>query len=102
MKAGIINALIRCTRDDLLAQGAFQCVREGLNIWVRELPEDVDEIFNDLTKLQPLLKKLGQGSLDYTLHIAVASDHDHALSLPPDFSVLAGDCGFNIELVTAL
>jgi hypothetical protein len=70
MKAKITNALIRCTRPDRLAQDAFELVREDLNLWVRELPETLDEIVRDLSGICPLLKTLELDSSDYRLHTA--------------------------------
>ena len=99
MKADITNALIRCTRDDSLAQNAFECGREGMSIWVRELPECFNDILSDLSDIRPLLQKLRFNSSDYTLHIAATIDHDHIVSLPPELLTLAGDCGFSIELI---
>lgn len=99
MKAEITNALIRCTREDRLAQEAFELVRKGLNLWVRELPDTLDEIVRDLSRICPLLKTLGSDSSDYTLHIAARIDELHPLVLPPAITQIAGDCGFAIELI---
>lgn len=99
MKVKITNALIRCTRANRLAQDAFELVREDLNLWVRELPDTLDEIVRDLSGICPLLKTLGSDSSDYTLHIAARIDELHPLVLPPAITQIAGDCGFAIELI---
>jgi hypothetical protein len=99
MAADITNALIRCTRFDHTAQHAFELVREDLDLWVRELPENLDDIVSDLSKIRPLLKKLKTGSSDYTLHLAATVDESNSLLLPPALAELAGDCGFAIELI---
>lgn len=99
MEANITNALIRCTRSDQLAQPAFELVREDLNLWVRELPETLNEMIQDLSTIQPLLRKLRSDSSDYTLHLAAEIDELHSLALPPGLAKIAGDCGFTIELI---
>ena len=101
MKARITNALIRCTRVDQAAQGAFQLVRADMNLWVRELPENLDDIVRDLSGIRPHLRELRAGSLDYTLHIAATTDELHTLGLPPALTEIAGDCGFVIELIAS-
>jgi hypothetical protein len=100
MKAEITNALIRCTRIDRLAEPAFECVREDLGLWVRELPHTLNEIVTDLSAIRPLLKTLESGSLDYTLHVAARIDDLHSLVLPPAMAQIAGDCGIMIELIS--
>jgi hypothetical protein len=99
MEAEITNALIRCTRADQLAQPAFELVREDLNLWVRELPETMDDITHDLFTIRSLLRKLRSDSSDYTLHLAAEIDELHSLALPPGLTEIASDCGFTIELI---
>ncbi|MES2997066.1 MAG: hypothetical protein V4733_09685 [Verrucomicrobiota bacterium] len=101
MEADITNALIRCTRVDQAAQPAFELVRDDLDLWVRELPENFSEIVGDLLKIRPLLRQLRTGSSDYTLHLAATIDEMHSLAIPPALAEIAGDCGFVIELIAA-
>lgn len=98
MHAIITNALIRCTRADRVAESAFELVNANRGLWVRELPEDIEAIVEDLSVIRPLLKELRIGGSDYTLHMAAAIDEYHSLFLPPALSELAGECGFAIEL----
>ena len=98
MKAEITNALIRCRRADQAAQPEFELVRDDLGLWVRELPESLDELVSDLLEIRPLLKDLGSGSSDFTLHLTAYIDELHSLVLPPILSAMAGECGFAIEV----
>lgn len=98
MKAEITNALIRCTRADQAAQSEFDLVRDDLGLWVRELPEFMDELVSDLLRIRPLLKGLGSGSSDFTLHLTARIDELHSLVLPPILAAMAGECGFAIEV----
>lgn len=99
MQAVVLNALIRCTRSDQAAQSAFELVSDDLGLWVRELPEDLDEMARDLSGIRPLLKTLGVGASDYTLHLAATIDESRLLVLPPALTKIAGNCGFSIEVV---
>lgn len=101
MDADITNALIRCTRDDRVAHPAFELVREDLDVWVRELPENFDGIIGDLSVIRNLLKALRIGSSDYTLCLGATIDEIHSLSLPPELAELAGDCGFALEVISS-
>ena len=96
--ATITNALLRCTRDDRLAESAFELVRKDLGLWVRELPENLDEVVQDLSKHRILLRKLATDSPDYTLHLAAKVDEYYSLRLPPELTEIAGDCSFTIEV----
>ena len=100
MNAEIINALIRCTRNDRIAYPVFEFVHQEQGIWVRELPLDLVDLITDLSTIQPLLTTL-RGSADYTLHLAATVDSVHLLKLPTELTRLAADCGFAIELVGA-
>ena len=100
MNDQITNALIRCTRTDREAQSEFELVRDDLDLWVRELPENLDGIINNLLGIQPLLEKLKIGSSDYTLHLAVMIDDSNSFTLPCSLSKLASSCGFSIELIS--
>lgn len=98
MTAKITNALIRCTRADEVPLPAFER-RKGMDLWVRELPENFSGIVENLSEIRPLLRKLGTGSLDYTLHLAATIDELHSMAIPPSLAEIAGDCGFLIELI---
>lgn len=100
MKEVITNALIRCTRADHIAVSGFELVRKDLGLWVRELPGDIEGVVDDLKGIRVLLKELGNGSSDYTLHLAAAVDEHRSIILPPALTKLAGDCGFSIEVVS--
>ena len=97
-KASIKNALLRCTRQDRLAEGVFDHVRDDLDLWVLELPETFVEISETLSNLQPLLESLPEGGSDYTLHISANIDETHSIVIPPSLAALAASCGFSIEL----
>jgi hypothetical protein len=99
MTAQITNALIRCRRSDQAAKSAFEFVRGDLDLWVRELPDTIDELVGDLSGIRLLLKTLRTGSSDYTLHLAATIDEMNSLVLPPLLTEMAGDCGFAIELI---
>ena len=99
MTANITNALIRCTRVDQVPHPAFELVREDMDLWVRELPENLSDIVGDLLEIRPLLQELRTGSFDYTLHLAATIDELHSLAIPPSLAEIAGDCGFMIELI---
>lgn len=98
VKAHITHALLRGTRFDRLAEAAFKLVRADLNLWVRELPEDLDEMVRDLAAIRPLLRELGAGNPGFTLHLVAEIDETRALTLPPELCGLAGECGFAIEV----
>jgi hypothetical protein len=74
-------------------------VRNDLDLWVRELPESLDEIVSDLSEIRPLLKILGVGSSDFTLHLAACIDELHSLVLPPVLAEMASECRFAIEVI---
>ncbi len=99
--ATITNALLRCTRDDRLPESAFELVRKDLGLWVRELPEDLEAIIQDLAKHRILLRKLAADCSDYTLHLAITIDEFHSFRLPCELTEIAGDCSFTIEMSTA-
>ncbi|MFT5906550.1 MAG: hypothetical protein ACI9E1_002160 [Cryomorphaceae bacterium] len=101
MNAQITNALIRCTRTDRAARSEFELVHQDLGIWVRELPENLDRIIDDLSGIQQLLEKLKIDSSDYTLHLTATFDDSHSISLPIALSTLASRCGFTIELISS-
>lgn len=97
-RAVITNALLRCTREDRFAQEVFELVRADLGLWVFELPEDFREIVAALSAIRPLLRRLSEGSSDYTLHLAATIDQIHSLRIPADLTELSGECGFAIEV----
>ena len=99
MTAQISNALIRCTRGDNIPEPIFDLVRDDLGLWVRELPNNFEEIISDLSKIQLLLKGLAVDSRDFTLHIAASTDSPHSLALPPELVELADFCGFSLEII---
>jgi len=100
MEAEITNALIRCSRPDQAARSAFELVIDERDLWVRELPANLTDIIADLLEVRPLLKQLGTGSSDYTMHLAATIDDHHSLVLPPPLIKIAGECGFAIELIS--
>ena len=97
----IVNALLRCRRDDDRAREVFELVNPEHGIWVRELPEDLDAICADLSTIRPLLLALAEGGEDHTLHIAVAFTEFGPIIIPPRLAELAGSCGFAIECFLA-
>jgi hypothetical protein len=98
-EAIITNALLRCTREDDLAQECFELVRPDLGLWVFELPESFQEIVDALTAERSLLISLSTGGSDYTLHLAASVDEVHRLRIPSELAALSADCGFLIEVI---
>lgn len=95
----ITNALLRCTRQDDLAQQCFELVRQDLGLWVFELPESLHEIVAALDAERTLLRSLATGGSDYTLHLAASVDEVHRLRIPSELAALSADCGFLIEVI---
>jgi hypothetical protein len=102
----IVNALIRCTRQDRVAEGLFELTRPDLGLWVLELDfeldatqaNQIDGICRQLRSYSDRLKILQEGSADYTLHLTFELPEHERIILPPKLSRLASECGFNIEL----
>jgi len=95
----ITNALLRCTREDDLAQHCFELVSQDLGLWVFELPESFYEIVAALAAERTLLRSLSTGGSDYTLHLAASVDEVHRLRIPVELAALSADCGFLIEVI---
>jgi len=101
----IINALIRCTRQDREAEGLFELTRPDLGLWVLELDftyddpqaEQIAEISRQLQANLVRLRALHEGSADYTLHLTFDLPESERIVLPPPLSRLASECGFNLE-----
>lgn len=98
-EAIITNALLRCTREDDLAQECFELVRQDLGLWVFELPESLQEIVDALAAERTLLRSLSTGGSDYTLHLAASVDEVRRLRIPSELAALSADCGFLIEVI---
>lgn len=104
----IINALIRCTRQDREPEGLFEQIRDVSGLWVLELDythgghqaEQIAEICHQLRVHSARLQKLQEGSVDYTLHLTFELPEIERIILPPMLCGLASECGFNIELYT--
>ena len=102
----IINALIRCTRQDREAEGLFELTRPDLGLWVLELDyeqdspqaDQIDGICRQLRSHSDRLQNLHEGSADYTLHLKFELPEHERIILSPKLSQLASECGFNIEL----
>ena len=100
-KALITNALLRCTREDDLAEEIFEIVRPDLGLWVLELPENFQKIVEVLTGHRSLLRTLKADGSDFILHLAATVDEIHSLEIPSDVAALSADCGFSIEVVAS-
>ncbi|MDB4265215.1 hypothetical protein N9891_00540 [bacterium] len=98
IKPAITNALLRCRRADDLAEGVFELVRKDLGLWVLELPEDFQELFNILNSHRTLLKSLALVGVDYTLFLEVGSGPLERLRIPANLADLSEACGFAIEV----
>ncbi|MEO8615953.1 MAG: hypothetical protein ABI600_12490 [Luteolibacter sp.] len=107
MQSGsIINAVIRCFRQDSEAAGLFDLTRPDLGLWVLDLDytpdapqgEQIAEIFRQLQANSIQLQKLHEGSVDYTLHLKFDLPERKPIIIPPTFSKLASECGFSLEL----
>lgn len=101
----VIDALLRCTRSDNLAAPLLG--QTGLpGLWVLELGHLGGETWAEwlahaasmLSENEPLLKRLGTDSTDYTLHVTVAFSEAHAVTIPPVFSHFLASCGITLEL----
>ena len=101
MNCVITNALIRCTREDQKASEWFECVQPELSIWVLELPDELIDIFDELSRIKDFLKDLREGSHDFTLLIDATIDDQTSLKIPSTLSGLAGECGFSIEILAS-
>lgn len=105
----IINALIRCTRQDREAEGLFELTRPDLGLWVLELDftpdgvqaEQIAQICRQVRSNAGRLQKLEKGSFDYTLHLKFDLPEGERIMLPSSLSRLASECGFNLELYAA-
>ena len=105
-RGSIINALIRCTRQDREPADLFELVRSDLGLWVLEMdyPQDgtqadqIAEICRQLRLNLSRLRTLHEGSADYTLHLTFDLPEGERIILPPSLSKLAFECGFNLEL----
>ncbi|YCM42928.1 hypothetical protein V2O64_16595 [Verrucomicrobiaceae bacterium 227] len=103
-----MNALIRCTRRDSAAADLFELVRPDLGLWVLELDykldgEQAEQLAGICDQLQlnlPGLRKLRNGSVDYTLHLTFDLLERQRIIFPPRLLRLASECGFNLELYT--
>ena len=104
----VLNALLRCTRDDDRASPVFERVREVPGLWVLELgPVEnnswnqwLSEVLPTLARNEALLKTLG---VDLTLHVTVGpGDGLLPVTLPPAFSRRLAACGITLEMYTDL
>lgn len=103
----VLNALLRCTREDRKAAPLFERVEKVPGLWVLELGPFADdswtiwlsEAHQTLTRNEMLLKRLGTDSTDYTLHITVRfSDGLLAVTVPPSLSQILASCGIALEI----
>lgn len=103
----VINALLRCTREDALAAPLFEPVDRVPGLWVLELgpfkedswPGWLEEAYQTLASNEMSLKALQEGSRDYTLHLTVAySEGLQPVIIPPALSRLLASCGISLEL----
>ena len=110
MRSGsITNALVRCKREDSEAAGLFELTRPDLGLWVLELDftpdvhqaEQLAGICQQLEANSVRLRKLHEGSLDYTLHLTFDLPECEPIVLAPSLVGLASECGFNLELYVA-
>ena len=102
----VLNALLRCVREDSQALPLFEPVEKVPGLWVLELGSYDDESWSGwlagahhtLSANECFLQALANGSRDYTLHITVVSESFQAVTLPPSLSLILGKCGINLEL----
>jgi hypothetical protein len=103
----VLNALLRCTREDRKAAPLFERVEKVPGLWVLELgpfAEDswtiwLSDAYQTLTRNEALLRSLGPDSNDYTLHITVRfSDGLLAATIPPSMSQILASCGIALEI----
>jgi len=101
---GLVNALIRCVRDDRAAERWFELVRADLGLWVRELDApfskgwngQIESVHVKLKELRHELASLKEGSDDFTLHLGMVSFLP--VRIPQQLMELALECGFGIEV----
>lgn len=102
----VLNALLRCVREDGKAAPLFEPVDRAPGLWVLELGPFDDESWSGwlarghrtLSANEAFLQALSDGSTDYTLHITVTAETYQAVTLPPSLSLLLGNCGITVEL----
>jgi hypothetical protein len=102
----VLNALLRCTREDSKAAPLFEPVNHVPDLWVLELGPFADEAWpvwlaetqKMLAVNQRFLKSLAEGSRDYTLHLTVVRSELRALTIPPTLSQILGFCGITLEV----
>lgn len=106
LDALVLNALIRCTREDSSAAPLFERIEGVPGLWVLELEVEREEFWADLvTRILQLLSvnasvfnALKEGSADYTLHVTVAMSELRPVIVPPSLSCILGGCGIALEL----
>lgn len=107
----VLNALLRCTRDDDRASPVFERIRAVPGLWVLELGpvatqgwnEWLSETLSTLARNEVFLRTLSAESVDFTLHVTVGiGDGLLPVTLPPAFSQLLAACGITLEMYTDL
>ena len=103
----VLNALLRCNREDSKAADLFEPVVHVPGLWVLELgpltddepwPVWLAEAQQKLASNATFLKSLAEDSGDYTLHLTVACSELHALTIPPSLSQILAFCGITLEV----
>jgi hypothetical protein len=105
----VLNALLRCTRDDDRASPVFERVRKVPGLWVLELGPGagnswnqwLSEVLPTLERNEALLRTLGADSVDFTLHVTVGlGDGLLPVTLSPAFSQVLAAGGITLEMYT--
>jgi len=104
----VTNALLRCVRQDSLAQPLFECVNPESGLWVWEIPlayglawdRWLDQTCQLLSSRALFLSTLCSGSHDYTLFVEVA-DATRPLRFSRSLLSVAMSAGFEIEVYCA-
>jgi len=103
----VLNALLRCTREDQKAAPLFERADKVPGLWVLELgpfAKDswtswLSEAHQTLSRNEAFLRSLGPDSTDYTLHITIGfSDGLLAVTIPPSVSQILASCGIALEI----
>jgi hypothetical protein len=102
----VINALLRCTREDSRAAPLFERVEKVPGLWVLELGPFAEDSWTDwlaeacqtLTLNASLLQSLGADNAGYTMHVTVYTDPWVPVTVPPSLSQILASCGITLEI----
>ena len=106
----VINALLRCCRQDNTAAPMFHPVPQVSGLWVLELgPPDGVSWCDWVTRLQAQflrdqepLRRLASGSSEYVLHVTATFSELYPAAFPASLLQTLGNLGVRLELYHAV